>query len=62
MLVFLCVQIMQTNNNDPISKKEKKITIFYCKQAKNMQACQESKIKKSSCQNTQGINHNLLQV
>jgi hypothetical protein len=62
MLVLFCVQIVQTNNNDPIEKKKKKKTIFYCRQAKNMQACQKSKIQKSSCQNTQIINHNLLQV
>jgi hypothetical protein len=29
---------------NPIEEKEKKTTTFYCKQAKDMQACQERKI------------------
>jgi hypothetical protein len=42
MLVLLCVQVVQTNNNES-SSREKKETTFYCKQAKDMRACQESK-------------------
>jgi hypothetical protein len=44
MLVLLCVQVVQINNNESNWKK-KKTTFFYCKQAKDIWACQESRKK-----------------
>jgi hypothetical protein len=43
MLVLLCVQVVQTNNNESSSREKKETTTYYCKQAKYMRACQESK-------------------
>jgi hypothetical protein len=43
MLVLLCVQVVQTNNNESSSRENKEATNFYCKEAKDMRACQESK-------------------
>jgi len=44
MLMLLCVQIVQTNNNES-NWKEKKETTFYSRQAIDMWPCQENKIK-----------------
>jgi hypothetical protein len=58
MLVLFCVQVVQTNNNEFSWKEKKKTTTLYCRPAKDMQACQENKIKfnkkKSGWQCTQG--------
>ncbi len=44
MLMLLCVdQVVQTNNNESSSREKKEATTLYCKQAKDMQACQECK-------------------
>jgi hypothetical protein len=42
MLVLFCVQVLQTNNNEFSWKEKKKTTTFYCRPAKDMQACQEN--------------------
>jgi hypothetical protein len=44
MLVLLCVdQVVQIDNNESSSREKKEATTLYCKQSKDMQACQECK-------------------
>jgi len=43
MLMLLCVQVVQTNNNES-SWREKIKTTFYYKQAKNMKVCQKQNL------------------
>jgi hypothetical protein len=41
MLILLCVQVVQTNNNESSWREKIKTTTFYCKQAKDMEVCQK---------------------
>jgi hypothetical protein len=43
MLMLLCVQVVQTNNNESSWRKKIKTT-FYYKQAKNMKVCQKQNL------------------
>jgi hypothetical protein len=45
------VQVVQINNNESSSSEKKETIAFYCRQAKDMQACQKKQnilIRKSS--------------
>jgi hypothetical protein len=37
------VQVVQINNNESSSSEKKETTTLYCKQAKDMRACQKSR-------------------
>jgi hypothetical protein len=52
MLMLLCVQVVQTNNNESSWREKIKTTTFYCKQAKDMEVCPKKKswLKKSNWQ------------
>ncbi len=57
ILMLTYVQVVQINNNESSSSEKKETIAFYCRQAKDMQACQKKQnilIRKSSWQDTQG--------
>jgi hypothetical protein len=65
--MLFCVQVVQTSNNESNWRKKKKISTFYCKQAKDMWACQESKnlnkknlIDKIHKEFKLNVNHNIV--
>ncbi len=41
--MLICVQVVQINNNESSSSEKKETITFYCRQAKDMQACERSK-------------------
>ncbi len=41
--MLICVQVVQINNNESSSSEKKETTTFYCRQAKDMRACQKSR-------------------
>jgi hypothetical protein len=44
LVLLICVQVVQINNNESNWRGKKKTTILYCKQEKDMWTCQESNL------------------